>query len=59
MELCTLKMYNIVAKMTDPVKSSPFKMTKQERDMLDPNYKKPKRKVSPCSRVKSKTEIRA
>lgn len=40
-------MHKIVTKATTE-KASPFRMTKQEKEMLDPNYKKPKKKVPRC-----------
>ncbi len=40
-------MHKLVEKLTKESSSAtPFRLTKQEREMLDPNYKKPtKRKV--------------
>lgn len=38
-------MFNLVQKATDTGKTMPFSLTKEEKQMLDPNYKVPKRKV--------------
>ncbi len=40
-------MYKVVAKLTDSSNATPFRMTKEELEMLDPKYKKrPKQKLS-------------
>ena len=44
-------MLKVVEKLTDDSSNAtPFRLTKQEKEMLDPNYKKPaKRKVRNCT----------
>ena len=39
-------MFQLVQKATDTENVTPFKLTKDEKAMLDPNYKKPRRKVT-------------